>query len=909
MDSNLYSQWVSQTPEPGQQHHQPHQLAAQPSEHIANIDNWHKEQPQSSSSTLPISTTPIDSLDFAPLSDPTGQGNPTYFTNQYAYFMQPSPYTTATMAYPAPWNNPSTSVPVSKYSSLNGATTSPPISQTSPQTQPQQQSLQQHSPTLHTLTPHPSTTNAMIIDPILSMNGAPSNGFSHSTAQAFASQSQGQAQQQAQSSQPIQQRPQFYSPMIAFQSPYYRPHLQQPSQGTLSPQALHSPTTQQQFMTISPNAFYSHGQIPTQPVSNSSSPPPPSAASTSQVMLPQQPPAQDSSSSQPVVATSTGPTKEQLEKKREQLRNSVRPYLQALTGAGSVTKLVDRLSDYGYSDVDCELRMEILGVIRDGAGNPYYRAWSENATAMEITREWLRAASKADKSDKLSETTMPLLHLIDRLPLTLEGLIQSKLAKVIKKLAHTQDPTVLAAAKDMAFNLEQRWRGLINEVKDPANTAPSSNGGEDKAKKRKLSESGASKVPPPSKKAALGSASSSKPVVVKKETKPSSVAASSSASSSSSATAKDAKADSSFFSAPKAKAKLPSFTKKPVVVKKEEAAPGVPSNVAMPSSIDPFQEALKAMKTRKESPAVSTPPAVGNAATANTEGTSFGLTKTGKKKKSVTWAPEGQLESIRFIEKALYDDDHVDGTHLSLRDLDRGEGAALHAPLFEETIDWAEPLLLELPIDLEVKPRGTESEEKEVQERREQTALGALYMNASQIPDSPGEPPSVISDEELDKGITTMIVGELADAAFNGDMLPPPPPPPPPIAIHGLSVTDLVNQLAMTGQIPMNMMDTGMAPPHQEAFPFGDPNQLQNLLQNLQNITAAGILPNGAPPGGYGHPGGGYDEGNQWGHGIEDGVEDEDEDADEEEKTVIDTLKENLAVSLQQEGEHRTIFF
>jgi hypothetical protein len=34
------------------------------------------------------------------------------------------------------------------------------------------------------------------------------------------------------------------------------------------------------------------------------------------------------------------------------------------------------------------------------------------------------------------------------------------------------------------------------------------------------------------------------------------------------------------------------------------------------------------------------------------------------------------------------------GTHPthSLRDLDRGEGAALHAHLFEEAIDWAEPI-------------------------------------------------------------------------------------------------------------------------------------------------------------------------------------------------------------------------
>jgi protein phosphatase 1 regulatory subunit 10 len=65
------------------------------------------------------------------------------------------------------------------------------------------------------------------------------------------------------------------------------------------------------------------------------------------------------------------------------------------------------------------------------------------------------------------------------------------------------------------------------------------------------------------------------------------------------------------------------------------------------------------------------------------------------------------------LTKAIYDDDPVDvsitacycsafghlfnhclqGTHgHSIRELDRGEGAALHAHLFEEAIDWYEPL-------------------------------------------------------------------------------------------------------------------------------------------------------------------------------------------------------------------------
>lgn len=158
-----------------------------------------------------------------------------------------------------------------------------------------------------------------------------------------------------------------------------------------------------------------------------------------------------------------------------------------------------------------------------------------------------------------------------------------------------------------------------------------------KPKKRKLNEPPAAKAPPPAKKTAVSS-SAFKGTVVKKETKPSTLAV------------KDSRSDSSFFSAPKPKPKLPSFKKAPVPVKKE-ADP----NVAQPSSIDPFQEALKSMgKARKESPAISTLP-VASVAPAAANAT------TGKiKRKTVTWAPEGQLESIRLIERAVYDDDPVD---------------------------------------------------------------------------------------------------------------------------------------------------------------------------------------------------------------------------------------------------------
>ena len=124
-------------------------------------------------------------------------------------------------------------------------------------------------------------------------------------------------------------------------------------------------------------------------------------------------------------------------------------------------------------------------------------------------------------------------------------------------------------------------------------------------------------------------------------------------------------------------------------------------------------------KGRKESPSVTPTPQPAPPVPAATVTVSTGLTKTGKKKKSVSWAPDGRLEQIKLIERAVYDDDPVDvsiflfassldswcelsvyllgvvalqGARVhNIRDLDRDEGAAMHAQLFEEVIDWSEP--------------------------------------------------------------------------------------------------------------------------------------------------------------------------------------------------------------------------
>ena len=112
------------------------------------------------------------------------------------------------------------------------------------------------------------------------------------------------------------------------------------------------------------------------------------------------------------TAPASVPTLEEREERKRKFLNSVRPLLHssAFSGAQAVQHLTDRIADFGIADVDTQTRLDILARIRDGAGNHYYRAWSENSLAVEITREWIKAAAKAD-SGALQETIMPLLHV------------------------------------------------------------------------------------------------------------------------------------------------------------------------------------------------------------------------------------------------------------------------------------------------------------------------------------------------------------------------------------------------------------------------------------------------------------------------------------------------------------------
>ena len=236
--------------------------------------------------------------------------------------------------------------------------------------------------------------------------------FSHSSP--FPAQQQQQSQDmQSQARLQQQQRTPYFNVdnyEMFFQNLARQQHAA--PQGTLSPQALHSPAN---LMSMFQPTLYSRqaqSQVQSQP-GPSQLQPQLQPQSQLQAQLPTPQPSEQQQQQVPQQQQQPqGPTPEQREERKRQFQNAIRPLLlpNAFTGAQAVNQLTNHIVDYGIAEVDAATRLEILARIRDGAGNHYYRAWSENASAIEITREWIKAAAKGN-SAALTETTMPLLHV------------------------------------------------------------------------------------------------------------------------------------------------------------------------------------------------------------------------------------------------------------------------------------------------------------------------------------------------------------------------------------------------------------------------------------------------------------------------------------------------------------------
>ena len=131
--------------------------------------------------------------------------------------------------------------------------------------------------------------------------------------------------------------------------------------------------------------------------------------------------------------------------------------------------------------------------------------------------------------------------------------------------------------------------------------------------------------------------------------------------------------------------------------------------------------------------------------------------------------------------------------------------------------------MIEIPGDIDVTQKGKDSLEKETQEKREQTALTAMYMSTAQIPESPAEPATQILESQVDVEVRTMLTGPESEALFGegGPALQPDP-------MVTASVAELVGQLSASSSEMSGNPSLGGQPPFNI-----DPAMLSSVTASL----------------------------------------------------------------------------
>ncbi|CAE7177186.1 unnamed protein product, partial [Rhizoctonia solani] len=286
----------------------------------------------------------------------------------------------------------------------------------------------------------------------------------------------------------------------------------------------------------------------------------------------------------------------------------MQPQMMDASPAETARKLINLLTAEDTPQTDPQTRLWLLTRIRDGAGKEFFNTWANDSDAMSLIKEWLRAATptKDGKPDgdgnpaDWHETIMPLLQVIDRLPLGINQLRKSKIGSNILKLAKNSPN---GAIRDLASTLETRYRSLMESHQPmPAEDTKPAAGKRTEADTRGVKRK--SETPPiksgaPAKRAAIAIAPTPSPAVlaaqrIKKEKEKE-------ARNAAGTVTKETKSDSSFFTDTKPKPApvkrvLPSFTKK--------STSASASDVAQPSSRNTFEEALAHMGVK---PKASTP--------------------------------------------------------------------------------------------------------------------------------------------------------------------------------------------------------------------------------------------------------------------------------------------------------------
>ncbi|KZT62170.1 hypothetical protein CALCODRAFT_278740 [Calocera cornea HHB12733] len=519
---------------------------------------------------------------------------------------------------------------------------------------------------------------------------------------------------------------------------------------------------------------------------------------------------------------------------------------------------------------DLATRLKVLRTLREHAPERFWKAWARESVAVEMLKGWLDDAMNDEKPK--ADVMMPLLQVIERLPIPIENLRSTKIGQSVRRAVKLSPTT---AIKDVAQKLEQRWKDEIgkhlasgSKDSDKESTPQGDSAkkraaitAEDARKKRKVEPvpASTSKVTPavPVKKAVAPSA---KIVSVNRPAAKPATA---------STTVKTATVDSGFFST-KPKAKLPSFRKTSTIVsttdaKKDGGAAEKPK-VAV-NNADAFQEALKSLNKKSGIGERGTPPVEAKSEPA-IDGSVVPIEapKAPRKKKSVTFATGDAFLKIKVIEPAVYDDDELLGEHhSSAKDLDRAEGLALAHAIFDEEIDYYEPDEIEFPLEPENMyfERGGSSQEKTAQDVREHSVEEVWYDTPESIPYSPTEPANVQPAMPDD-----MYIPRLKLAPNMEDVAPEDDPDDPATKEAVPNVAELLKRISSGTYQPS-------PPPAQQQGSAADAAQANTLANlgidagRLASILAqAGMNPNGQPaqPSGPGNqqP---YNGGTEWNQG------------------------------------------
>ncbi|CAI2170893.1 3013_t:CDS:2 [Funneliformis geosporum] len=138
-----------------------------------------------------------------------------------------------------------------------------------------------------------------------------------------------------------------------------------------------------------------------------------------------------------------------------------------------------------------------------------------------------------------------------------------------------------------------------------------------------------------------------------------------------------------------------------------------------------------------------------------------------KKRKRVTFAPDGLLEKVKLFETMELDDTDEEHTtadtphhYGNARDLDRNEGrAAFKRVRKAPAIQWHTPITIDFSSRPKIKKRKVaESDEARIQEERERQILETIYITSDQVPFSPAEP---LQNSQINKFNQSVLPKEL----------------------------------------------------------------------------------------------------------------------------------------------------